>query len=159
MAAGAESAVVVAAQQRDIGSSLAAARWRRQRRQQRQRNCATAAAAWWRLLQQRQCGGGAQRDGGRRWMGQGQGRRQSTAQDKRVAQQEDGEMQCNNQLGKRYPIILIGKIHCHSLSLGRTRRKKMMICKSGDWQGGGVKHCHNSLPCSKSISPFGTGVL
>ena len=30
--------------------------------------------------------------------------------------------------------------------------------KSGDRQGGEVKHCHNSLPCSKSISPFGAGL-
>ena len=62
-------------------------------------------------------------EGGPRWTGQG--RRRSTAQDKRVAQREDGERQCDNQLGERYPIVSICEIHCHSLSSGWTRRKML----------------------------------
>jgi len=72
---------------------------RRQRqRQWRQRDSATAAAAWRRLRWRWQRGGGAQCDGSRRWTGRGQGQWRSTAQDKRVAQREDGERQCDNQL-------------------------------------------------------------
>ena len=33
-------------------------------------------------------------------------------------QREDGERQCDNQLGERYPIVSICEIHCHSLSSG-----------------------------------------
>ncbi len=80
------------------------------------------------------------------------------AQDKRMAQQVDGERQCDNQLGKRYPIVLIGEIRGRSWSSGLTRRKMMMRGESGDRQDGGVKYCNNSSACSKSIAPFGTGL-
>jgi len=110
--------------QRDVGGSLAAARrWL-------QRDSATSAAAWRRhgvggsgsggsVTVQRLGGGCGGRDGGRRWTGRGRGQLRSMAQDKRVAQRESGERQCNNQLGKRYAIVSIGEIQwCHSLSLG-----------------------------------------
>ena len=35
----------------------------------------------------------------------------------------------------------------------------MMTGKLGDRRGGGVKYCNNTLPCSKSINPFGRGLL
>ena len=83
------------------GDSLAAARRQWQHGGGAQRNNGSAVAAARRLRQWQQRGGGAHHDGGRRWMGRRQGQLQSTVQDKRVAQQEDGERQCNNQLGER----------------------------------------------------------
>jgi hypothetical protein len=81
------------------GGSLAAKRRRRQGCGGAQRNGGRAVAAARRLRQRRQRGGGAQRDGGRGWTGQRQGRRQSTVQAKRMAQRENGERHCDNQLG------------------------------------------------------------